>query len=73
MSAAPFTPKEFAAEEFGDARSARWVRKQCRLFVTSRGRSGIPVISGSRPYLIPRSALGISGRALGLGKGRRAA
>ncbi len=73
MSAGPLTPKEFAAVEFDGARSARWVRKQCRLYVATRGRSGIPVICGSRPYLIPRTALGISGRALGLGKARRAA
>ena len=73
MNAGPLTPKEFAAVEFDGMRSARWVRKQCRLFITSRGRAGIPVLSGSRPYLIPRSAVGLSGRALGLGKARRAA
>jgi hypothetical protein len=73
MSSGPLTPKEFAAVEFGGARSARWVRKQCWLYLSTNGRAGIPVISGSRPYLIPRAALGIAGRSLGLGKRRRAA
>ena len=51
--AAPITPKEFADAVFGGRRSARWVRRQCAQFVTTKGRAGIAVISPARPYLIP--------------------
>ena len=59
---APLSPKEYAALEFGDHRSAKWVRAQCALFIRSKGRSGIPVVAvngkPAKPYLIPRSELG---------------
>lgn len=61
---APLTPKEYAAEEFNGKRSARWVRGQCVLFVRTRGRRGIPVVSKSRPYLIPATARGMFSRPL---------
>ena len=51
----PLTPKEFAAEVFDGKRSARWVRSQIRLFLRTKGQSGIAVISRSKPWLIPRS------------------
>jgi len=59
---APLTPKEYAAEEFGERRSAKWVRNQCAEYIRTRGKSGIPVVAvngkPAKPYLIPRSELG---------------
>lgn len=52
---APLTPKEVADLVFGGKRSERWVRNECRRFINTRGRRGIAVLCGCKPYLIPRS------------------
>lgn len=49
------SPKEFAADTLEGRRSARWVRKQCRLWLHSKGRKGIAVAWPCPPYLIPAS------------------
>lgn len=54
--AAPYTPKEFASDVLGGKRSAKWVRRECRLYRKTKGKAGIPVISTDGPYLIPPSA-----------------
>jgi hypothetical protein len=61
---APLTPKEYAAEEFGGKRSPVWVRHQCALYVRSKGKRGIPVVSAKPPYLIPASARGLFAQPL---------
>lgn len=71
---APLTPKEYASEEFDGKRSAKWVRAQCHLYVTSKGKRGIPVVSRTRPYLIPPTARGLFTRPLlFVARARRAA
>jgi hypothetical protein len=60
----PLTPKEYAAEEFGGKRSAKWVRHQCALYIQSKGKRGIPVVSAKPPYLIPPTARGLFAQPL---------
>jgi hypothetical protein len=61
---APLTPKEFADMVFGDRRSARWVRNECRRYIKTKGRRGIKVIGTGRPYLIPRGEVARWGMSL---------
>jgi hypothetical protein len=55
MSIRPLTPKEFAAA-LGGLRSERWVTRQCRLWLKSKGKRGIQTLTASR-YIIPGSEL----------------
>lgn len=61
MTARTYTPKEFSTAleaELGIHLSAAWVRAECALYVSTKGRRGrVPVVFGSRPYLIPGTAL----------------
>jgi hypothetical protein len=71
--AAPLTPKEYAAEEFGGRRSPAWVRAQCALFIRTKGREGIAVVAASRPYLIPATERGRFSRPLVFNRSLRCA
>ncbi len=60
MTSRTLTPKEFSAAlsaEFGVNRSPRWVCARCALYLQTKGKRGIAVVLGSRPYLIPGSEL----------------